>query len=171
MPVAAEFACERIVGVADRSYLLAAEVDIIAENIVFAQACFVLADSHELVLRGDFGEKLPVGKIACAEIVEFDLCFRSRTYSFKARISISFSAEPAAFLRGRYIRRFAEIPDILVKACKVFKRAAAKLLGGKACCRASNIAAIYSAKRAEIRVVIAVGDSSSLPISAHAADS
>ena len=69
MPVAAEFACKRFGGVADRSYLLAAEVDIRTENVVFSQACFASADSLELVRRGDFGEKLPVGRIACAEIV------------------------------------------------------------------------------------------------------
>ncbi len=77
MPVAAEFACERIVEVADRSYLLAAEVDIRTENIVFAPTCVVIADILELLRRGDFGEELPFGRIACAEIVDCDICCRS----------------------------------------------------------------------------------------------
>ena len=45
----------------------------------------------------------------------------------------------------------------------------AKLLGGKSRCRAFTVS--YSADRAEIRVVIAVGDSSFIITSAHAADS
>ena len=69
MSVAAEFACEMRGVIADRCQLCAAKVDIIAEDIVLRPFFVALADSLELLRRGDKGVNVHVRLIICAEVV------------------------------------------------------------------------------------------------------